>query len=552
MTTILLPVFQPDDSLVEIILPLIQDSHCEIIIVDDGSSNQSNQFLTQLTKKYSQIEVLRHAIHMGKGQSLKTGINHYLINTENKTEGIVTIGDYHHFQVQDIQKFITVFQEHPQSLVLGSQKGDLKIPLSAKVANKTATFLFSLVSGTQLVDSPVGLNGLPNGLLTDLLYSTESGKDFELDILLRAARQKVRFIEVPVTVSESGQKAEMYFNSFRDSFKMFFVFLRFSLVSIFTALIDYLIFSILFFFTSSILPSLVISRLLSGTFQFVMGKRWVFKSQENKVAELVKYVILVFVLMLFSYSLISFFVLYLKFNPYITKLIVDSSIYLFSFLAQKTIVFSSKPQIDKTNWDDYYNSPYITSFISRKFTTDLLLKLIKRYHPTPIEHICELGGGNSFIFESINRNYPQARYTVIDNNQRSLDLFLTHNQNHSECVLVNDDALDIKNDIPAADLVFSIGLIEHFSDEGTAKVIAEHFKMTKKGTIVIITFPTPTFLYRNARAVIEFLGLWRFPDERPLSQEEVFDAIKPHGEILKFMINWPILFTQGIYVVRAS
>jgi putative flippase GtrA len=552
MTTILLPVFQPDECLIDIIQPLIQNFHCDVIIVDDGSSDQSVELLKKLTDKHPQIDVLHHAIRMGKGQSLKTGINHYLINTGKHTEGLVTIGDYHHFQVEDILKFITVFQDHPQSLVLGSQKGDVKVPFTVKLANKTATFLFSLVSSVQLNDSPVGMNGIPNDLLTNLLYSTESGKDFELDILIRAARLKYPFIEVPVTITESGRKTEMYFNSFRDSFKLFFVFLRFSLVSIFTALIDYLIFSMLFFFTSSILPSLVISRMISGTFQFTMGRSWVFKSREGKIAELIKYVLLVIALMLVSYCLISFFVLYLNFNPYITKLIVDLSIFLFSFLAQKTFVFSSSPQMDKTDWDDYYNSPYITSFISRKFTIAILSKLIKRFHPTPIEHICELGGGNSFIFESLHIQYPQAKYTVVDNNQRGLDLFLTYNQNRSECVIVNDDAMALKTDIPAADLVLSIGLIEHFSEEDTAKVIGEHFKMTKAGTIVIITFPTPTFLYLGARAVIEFLGLWRFPDERPLSQEEVYKTIKQHGDILKFMINWPVLFTQGIYVVRVS
>ena len=68
---------------------------------------------------------------------------------------------------------------------------------------------------------------------------------------------------------------------------------------------------------------------------------------------------------------------------------------------------------------------------------------------------------------------------------------------------------------------------------------------------MIITFPTPTWLYRGTRAIAEHLGIWRFPDERPLSFEEVETEIRKHGTILERRINWAIILTQGVVVAKA-
>jgi 2-polyprenyl-3-methyl-5-hydroxy-6-metoxy-1,4-benzoquinol methylase len=67
----------------------------------------------------------------------------------------------------------------------------------------------------------------------------------------------------------------------------------------------------------------------------------------------------------------------------------------------------------------------------------------------------------------------------------------------------------------AADVVFSVGLIEHFDQSGTNAMIRAHFKALKPAGCAIISFPTPTWLYRAAPRLAETLGLWKFPDERP-------------------------------------
>jgi SAM-dependent methyltransferase len=94
------------------------------------------------------------------------------------------------------------------------------------------------------------------------------------------------------------------------------------------------------------------------------------------------------------------------------------------------------------------------------------------------------------------------------------------------------------------------GLIEHFAPDDTRQAVCNHFRLLRPGGILILTFPTPTLLYRATRTAIEAVGQWQFPDERPLMPEEVAAAIAGHGRILYRQTLWPLLLTQELMVVR--
>jgi hypothetical protein len=72
----------------------------------------------------------------------------------------------------------------------------------------------------------------------------------------------------------------------------------------------------------------------------------------------------------------------------------------------------------------------------------------------------------------------------------------------------------------------------------------------KAGGHAIISFPTPTLLYRVARRVLEALGLWIFFDERPLTRNEVARTMGGHGTIVEERLLWPLVLTQRVIVVK--
>ena len=201
----------------------------------------------------------------------------------------------------------------------------------------------------------------------------------------------------------------------------------------------------------------------------------------------------------------------------------------------------------KTDWDTYYQKTNKVTSITRKISEAILLELIDKYVKKESITIAEIGGANSCFYPVFKKVLKPSNYIVIDNNELGLKMFKNNYSNNVE--VYNEDVLEMNID-KKVDLVFSVGLVEHFDTGGTKKAIQNHFKLIDKGDICLITFPTPTLLYRFARKVLELAGLWIFTDERPLKIKEVLDTMKVLGDILEVKMNWKIILTQGIIVAK--
>ena len=205
----------------------------------------------------------------------------------------------------------------------------------------------------------------------------------------------------------------------------------------------------------------------------------------------------------------------------------------------------------KTDWDSYYLHPYKTATYSRSITTNKLLRLLKKFtHQFGYEaKIAELGGANSCFYEAINNELSPVKYLIVDNNHTGLDKTKTRLNKADNIEFKYEDILNTVEVNEKFDIVFSVGLIEHFSLEETKKCIAAHFCYLKSKGTCIISFPTPTWLYKITRKCAELLGLWIFFDERPLQMEEVLKEMMKYGTVVHRSITWPIFLTQGIIVI---
>jgi len=133
---------------------------------------------------------------------------------------------------------------------------------------------------------------------------------------------------------------------------------------------------------------------------------------------------------------------------------------------------------------------------------------------------------------------------VVDNNVYGLELLRKYEDVQLHCESVLDLRLDFQ-----MDTVFSVGLIEHFDEDGTRRAVRSHLELLKPGGIAVITFPTPTLAYRISRGISERAGKWIFLDERPLAFPEVEAACQGWGQVIHSELIWTPL-TQRIVVVR--
>ena len=206
-------------------------------------------------------------------------------------------------------------------------------------------------------------------------------------------------------------------------------------------------------------------------------------------------------------------------------------------------------QKSPTDWEKYYQNPSFFSKFTRKTTERILINTLKARHARrPIQSICELGGGNSCFFAAIRSAFPDVQYTIVDNNALSVELFKQKGLLDKRVDIQIQDVLALDTDTLAYDVVFSVGLIEHFSVRDTAKMIKRHFQMVQPGGLVLMTFPTPTWLYKTIRFFCERFNRWIFHDERPLALDEVTNEVVQYAEVIARFINWKTLLTQGIVI----
>lgn len=209
--------------------------------------------------------------------------------------------------------------------------------------------------------------------------------------------------------------------------------------------------------------------------------------------------------------------------------------------------------LKKTDWTKYYDKPYRTASFTRRITGRTLVGAIKKHFgETKGMVLTEIGGANSAFLELLLRELKPSEYTIIDSNETGLEKTRERIRPEDNVHLLKKDILNGEFDRQTSDLVLSVGLIEHFDQKGTQKAIQAHFEILKPGGFAVMTFPTPTVLYRISRFVAEKLGLWIFHDERPLMIQEVLETAKNYSESLEFKIIWPIFFTQGIAVFKKN
>jgi SAM-dependent methyltransferase len=210
-----------------------------------------------------------------------------------------------------------------------------------------------------------------------------------------------------------------------------------------------------------------------------------------------------------------------------------------------------------TDWEDYYRHPGIGTRFSRFWVGRRLLDTV-RYAlgvagvSGPVS-VVEYGGANSCFLPGILASLPVRRYTIVDTNP--LGLMLTR-QRWAGHTVVEAREGDVLAELPEdlrADLVYSVGLIEHFDAAGTARALHTHLQATRPGGVCLLSYPTPTSPYRVARRIAELTGQWRFHDERPLRLEEIKPTVEAYGSLIATHLIWPIIFTQQmIAIVRRS
>ena len=241
----LIPAYRPDALLPQLARALLEHEFSAIIIVNDGSESEYNTIFENLSN-ISDVTVLKHAVNIGKGAAIKTGINH-ICGIEDADTGIITVDADGQHKVDDIINVARELRQNQQKLILGSRSFSGDVPFRSRFGNASTKFLLKIAHGINLTDTQTGLRGMSTELARNFLAIKANRYNFELDMLLEVKKLGVEITEISIETIYLDDNKSSHFNPVFDSAKIYFSLFRFSGAGLVAAIIDNMVFIILFF-----------------------------------------------------------------------------------------------------------------------------------------------------------------------------------------------------------------------------------------------------------------------------------------------------------------
>ncbi len=189
----------------------------EIIIINDGSIDRTNEISEKLASGDKRIRVVTHTPNRGYGGALKTGFN------EARYEWVAFMDSDAQFDFSEINKFIEKKDE--ADLILGYRK-----KRADSLARKIFTFGWSLLAkvilGLKAKDYSCGFKMIKKNVYKDILPLVGEEKVTQIEMLVKARKKGFRFAEVGVSHyprtsgTQTGAKVKVVIKSILDVFKL--------------------------------------------------------------------------------------------------------------------------------------------------------------------------------------------------------------------------------------------------------------------------------------------------------------------------------------------
>ncbi len=215
-----------------------------------------------------------------------------------------------------------------------------------------------MTTGTALRDTQCGLRGFSTELLPFLLSIEGDRYEYEMKMLTQAAGT-IPILQVPIQTIYLEDNASSHFHVLRDSFLIYKDLLAFALSSFGAFVLDYGAYALLaalFALGGSALGLFfanLAARVFSGTLNYHVNARWVFKDRPRERDSAWKY----FGLALGIFSINSTLLLLLHHwrvaNVYWIKLMVECILFFASFVVQKRFVFRNKRRENVMNQKNF-------------------------------------------------------------------------------------------------------------------------------------------------------------------------------------------------------
>jgi putative flippase GtrA len=302
-TVVLIPALEPGDRLVELVRELRAAAPgSDVVVVDDGSGPAYADVFARVRSLGA--VVVTHATNRGKGAALKTGFAHIERHLAGRDVVCADCDGQH--AVADVLR-VAARVAGTGSTVLGARAFVGRVPLRSRLGNAATRTLFRLATRSRVRDTQTGLRGYPADLLGWLGTVPGERFEYELTLLLRAARAGHRVEELPIETIYLEGNASSHFRPLADSARVYAPLLRFCASSLAGFTVDAVLLLALSAVTGSLVTSVVGARLASSTVNFLINRHLVFDGPDRRPlrSAAVRYWGLVAALVVANYALLA-------------------------------------------------------------------------------------------------------------------------------------------------------------------------------------------------------------------------------------------------------
>jgi dolichol-phosphate mannosyltransferase len=201
------------------------DLALEIIIVDDGSTDQGPKIAAEWAQKYPEIKIFQQEFNQGKGAALRRGF-------KEATGDYVVVQDADlEYDPRELKAMLEPFLKHGADAVIGSRfwgTGSHRVLYFWHYAgNKFLTLLSNAFTGLNLTDMETCYKMFRREVIQSIAIE-ENRFGFEPEIIAKLARKKLNIYEVGVSyygrTYTEGKKI-----SWRDGFRALYCILKYNL-----------------------------------------------------------------------------------------------------------------------------------------------------------------------------------------------------------------------------------------------------------------------------------------------------------------------------------
>ncbi|WP_019135197.1 glycosyltransferase [Cellulomonas massiliensis] len=336
LATVLVPAYEPDERLVHLVRAL-REAGLPVLVVDDGSGPRSRPVLDAAAA--AGADVVHHRVNRGKGEALRTGFA-WLAREQPGRDVVCADCDGQHTPA-DVLAVARRLAVGDAAVVLGARAFTGPVPARSRWGNAATRLAFRLATGRRVRDTQTGLRGYPAGRLAWLRGVPGERFEYELRVLLAAAAQGLRVVEVPIATVYLEGNASSHFRPLVDSVRVWAQLARFVASSLLAFVLDALALLALTAATGSLLASVLGARALSSGVNFLVNRRWVFRRAAHGPAggEAVRYWLLAAALLAAGYGGL-WALTHLHVPLLLAKVATDAALFLVGFQVQRTAVFT--------------------------------------------------------------------------------------------------------------------------------------------------------------------------------------------------------------------